>query len=458
MPQTETKIENDILTEPMTEFPLPADRLCVLNTLSGVLGHLWRNRLFLRKALVTGLVTGVLLAFLLPKRFTSTTRLMPPDRQSNSGMAVLDALMGRTSALLESANLLGLKSSGALLVDMLRSRSVADQLIDEFGLQSVYGEDDREDIRRKLAENTSIVEDPKSGVITISVTDRDPQRAAHLAQGYVRQLDRVVATLTTSAAHRERVFLEERLKVVKQNLEAAEEELSQFASKNVAIDIKEQGRALVEASATLQGQLIAAQSQLEALLQIYTENNVRVRATRAKIAALQSQLRKLSGNSGGIAGQAKATTGKHSDRLYPSIRELPLLGAKYADLYRETKVQQAVYEVLTQQYELAKVGEAKEIPSVKVLDQADVPEHHSFPRRPVVVLLTVLGSLIVAVLWLVGKGVWQEVDPRDPRKVLIAEVVGTARLTMSNWANSVQKHRLFRVLLRRGPDDPSPAL
>src|SRR5262249_51765864 len=144
----------------------------------------------------------------------------------------------------------------------------------------------------------------------------------------------------------------------------------QFASKNGAIDIKEQGRAMVEAAATLEGQLIAAKSELEGLKQIYADNNVRVRSTQARIAELQSQLNKV----GGKGENDSSTISNGSDRLYPSLRRLPILGVTFADLYRRTKVQEAVYEALTQQYELAKVQEVKETPSVKILDEARVPE------------------------------------------------------------------------------------
>src|SRR6185312_14547545 len=121
------------------------------------------------------------------------------------------------------------------------------------------------------------------------------------------------------------------------------------------------GKAMVDAAAALQGQLIAAQAQLSGLQQIYTDNNVRVRAAEAHVEELQKKLNEL----GGAGTQSDLES---NNSLYPSIRKLPLLGVTYADLYRQTKIQETVYELLTQQYELAKMQEAKEIPTVKVLD------------------------------------------------------------------------------------------
>src|SRR5262249_20425746 len=148
--------------------------------------------------------------------------------------------------------------------------------------------------------------------ISITVSDHDPKRAAALAQSYVEELNQLVAELSTSAAHRERVFLEGRLKAVKQDLDDASKEFSQFASKNTTIDIKEQGRAMVEAAARLNGEMIAAESQLKGLEQIYTPSNVRVRAVQARISELQRQLDKLG------KGVGKSDLSASSESLYPS--------------------------------------------------------------------------------------------------------------------------------------------
>src|SRR5439155_1386233 len=210
-----------------------------------------------------------------------------------------------------------------------------------------------------------------------------------MAQAYVEELNGLVAELSTSSARRERIFLEGRLQAVSQDLEAAEKEFSEFASKNTAIDIKEQGKAMVEGAAILQGQLIAAQSELEGLRQIYTDNNVRVRSVRARIDELKHQLEKMGGkgeNPSADSGQEQDSPAQQ-DSLYPSIRKLPLLGVTYADLYRRTRVQEAVFESLTKEYELAKVQEVKEIPTVKVLDSPNIPERKSFPPRLLIMFL-----------------------------------------------------------------------
>ncbi len=422
MAETLTNLQERVAVEPDLEGTLATavEDKAVRQRLVARLQLLWDQRRFLFRFVAYGLVVATLIAFLIPKRYESTTRLMPPDSQSNSGMAMLAALSARSGVGLGgvAGDLLGLKSTGALFMGILRSRTVQDRLIDRFNLRNVYGVRLNESARKKLAENTSISEDRKSGIITVAVTDKDPRRATATAAAYVEELDRLVAELSTSSAHRERVFLEERLKAVKQDLDAAAKEFSQFASKNAAIDIKEQGRAMVDAAATLQGHLMAAQSELKGLEQIYTDNNVRVRAVHARIAELQRQLEKLGGKeTADPTGQSEP-----GESLYPSIRKLPLLGVTYADLYRRTKIQEAVFETLTQEYELAKVQEVKEIPSVRVLDAANVPEKKSFPPRLLIMFLGMFLSLALGIAWVLGSAVWDEIDSEDPGKILTQEV------------------------------------
>jgi capsule polysaccharide export protein KpsE/RkpR len=403
------------------------------------LGQLWKQRRFLFRAAAAGLLTAALVAFLIPKRYEATTRLMPPDAQSSSGAAMLASLAGKAGGGVATAagDLLGVKSLGALFVGILRSRTLQDRLISRFDLRKVYSVHQWEDARTVLARNTAISEDHKSGIITITATDESPQRAAAVAQAYVEGLNRLVVELTTSSAHRERVFLEDRLKTVNQGLESAEKDFGEFASKNTAIDIKEQGRAMVAAAATLQGQLIAAQSELQGLRQIYTDNNVRVRAVRARIVELQHQLEKLGKDESMSGGSARG-----GESLYPSIRKLSLLGTTYADLYRRTKIQEAVFETLAQEYELAKVEEAREIPSVKVLDPANLPEKKSFPPRLLIMLLGTLFALSFGTAWVLGSARWEEIDPGDPRKVLAQEVLRTVRAQLPWGSRNGSKWRV----------------
>jgi uncharacterized protein involved in exopolysaccharide biosynthesis len=352
---------------------------------------------------------------------------MPPDSQSgSSGLAIAAAAMagaaggsGSGSGLSGIASdFLGLKSTSEVFVGVLGSRTVQDKLIQQFDLRKLYWVRRMDDARKALEKHTSISVDRKSQIITITVTDKSPQRAAAMGQAYVEELNRLVAALSTSSARRERIFLEGRLITVNEDLEAAEKDFSQFASKNTAIDVKEQGKAMVEAAASLQGQLIAAKAQYEGLRQIYTDNNTRVRTVKARIDELQRELEKL----GGKNESATNVADQSSDSMYPSIRKLPLLGVRYADLYRRTKIQEAVLETLTKQYELAKVQEAKEIPTVKVLDVANIPDKKSFPPRLLIMFLGTFLACGLGVAYVLGSASWDAIDSQDRRKRFAQEI------------------------------------
>jgi len=411
---------------------------------------LWSQRRFLLRAGVTGLVLSLVVALLLPRRYESQTRLMPPE-QGGSGLAMLAALAtkggggGSDSSSSSSSDsgmsgglsrvatdFLGLKTSGALLVDILHGPTVQDTLIQKFDLRSRYHVRYWQDARKRLDNHTTIKEDRKSGIISIAVSDPDPRQAQEMAKSYVEALNGLLAQVSTSSARRERMFLEQRLRGARERLDAASQDFSAYASKTGALDVPAQTKAMVESEAALQGQLIAAQSELQGLQQIYTDNNVRVRTLRARIAALTQQVENFSGNKGDSNSPQSQITGD-----LPSLRKLPVVGVRWANLYRETKIQEAVYEMLTQEYEFAKIQEAKEIPTVNVVDSALLPEKISFPPR---VLMTLVGgflSFLFAGIFVISAAAWKESE--SPDKQLAAEI----------WAEITAENTKSRSVLRQ---------
>ena len=428
----QTSVANDpqIRESVMNRKPLLGEQK-VLATRKWQAEHLrllWSSRWVLVRATVVGLLASTLTAFLIPKAYTSTTQLMPPDAQSASGMAMMASLAAKAGGGLGlvAGDMLGLKSSGALFIGVLRSQTSQERLIEQFDLRKVYRQRLVADARAQLDKNTSIHEDRTSGIIAISVTDYSPERAAALAKAYVDELNSLASELSTSSAHRERVFLEDRLKLAKSDLDDATNELAQFSSKNNTLDIQQEGKAMLDAAGALAGEMIAGQSELEGLRRIYTNNNSRVKSLSARVAELRKELEKLGGGAPGnsvVNDAALPDTRTQGAMPYPSIRSLPLLGAKYADYYRRAKIQETVYELLTEQYELAKVQEAKETPSVKILDPAKTPEKKSFPPRLLIVFLGTFCADCVSLVCILASSHWHQADADDPRKILAQEVI-----------------------------------
>jgi len=369
---------------------------------------LWRSRRFIWGVAWKTLLASIVLAFAIPAHYKSSVRFVPAENSSSTGSSSMMGLLSKAiggsdnSSMgfgLDAASLLGAKTPGAFYVEVLKSRSVQDRLINRFDLRARYRKATYFEARKKLTSFTDIEEDKKSGVIRLTVTDYEPKIAAQIANAYIEELNRLAVDLNTSSAHRERQFLEDRLATAKQDLARASASLSQFTSKNSMVDPQNEGRAVMDAAARMQGELIASETELKGLQQIYSDDNIRVRTLKARMAELRSQLRKLVGPEGESSGPGSIDF----SAPYPSMHTLPGLGSRYADLYREAKIQEAVYAFVTQQFELAKIQEAKELPIARVMDAGVAPEKRSSPIRSLIVAGSVLGAIFLACLWVMGK-------------------------------------------------------
>ena len=390
-----------------------------LQWLVWALPPIWRQRWVILRITAAGLLVSAIITFCVPALYTSTVRLMPPDAQSKASLGMMASALSGISAPMATGGLAGLvnaRSPDATFLAILASRSAQDYLINRFDLRKVYHYKLYLDTRKKLARRTDITEDKKTGVVTISVTDRNPIRARNLAAAYVDELNNLVVLMDTSSAHRERIFLEQRLKAVKQDLNTATGQLSHFSSQNATMDVQRQATVMLDATTRLQGELIAEESQLSGLEAIYSSENARVRAVRARVDTLKQQLRKMGGDN------HATSSGINGDQLYPSLRQLPLLGATYSDLYRRVAIEDVIFEVLTKQYELAKVYEAKEIPTVTVLDPPNLPEKRSFPPRAAFIVGGTLLALLGGMGWVVFEDRWRNTGESNPARAVLIEL------------------------------------
>lgn len=400
------------------------------------LNLLWAQRRRIAMWVLAGMLVSAFITWRIGK-YQATVQLMPPD--SASGMAGLLPLVSRASGVSPSlmglaGDMVGLKSTTGLYAKVLQSRSVEDSLVDQFDLRQVYGRRYKVDARKQLENATSIEEDKKSGVLSLTVKDRDPARARDMANAYVDQLNAVLTKASTSSARREREFIEQRLVEEKKALADAQQKMSQFSSGSMALDVPEQIRISVEAAARLQGELIAARAELQGMQQIYTPENVRVKTAQAHVTALEQALQKINS---GRPGKAPA---QDPTFPYPSVKELPVLGVEWADLYRDSKIHETVFEMLTTQHEAARIQEAKEIPTAKVLDAAVLPEKR-YPRPSWVMLAGTLASLILACAGVLLKDVLEAWDETDPRRVLLSNVYFGTRNGLNSAWNAVRGRR-----------------
>ncbi len=329
------------------------------------------------------IVISVFYSLMLSEIYTSTAKIFAPQQENSLGASILARLPGGLSGL--ASGMLTGGTPADIWVAVLESHTLQGAIVEKFNLQEHYKSKTIAEAQKALSGQV-IINKSGAGIVSITVADRVPEMTAELANAFVEELDRMNRELITSSSKRMRVFVEARLEENKEKLTKSEEDLKNFQEKNKAIKMDDQSTATIEAVGLMKGQLMAKEVELQTLLSFATSNNPQVEMLRAEIKALQRGLRELEGT----------TSDKTSDILIPTAK-IPDLGLRYARLLREFKIQETLFELLTQQYEMARIQEAKDSPTVQVLDRALVPEMRSEPQRRRIVTLSVIVSGFLSV-------------------------------------------------------------
>lgn len=342
------------------------------------------------KHLVFGMPTllGLLslaIGLLIPPAFTSTTTLLPPQQQS-SGMSAVLGQFGGLAGL--AGDIPSIKSPDDLYVAILRSRTVADSLVKQFGLQARYGSKTVDDACNNLAAISQISAEKKDGLISISVSDRDPKFAADLANGYVKQLTRLTQTMAVTDAARRRIFFERQMRDAKEQLINAENALVTTQQNTGIIQPEGQLRMLISTVAEMKGKIAAKEVQLNSMRTFASAQNPDFQRAQEELHSLQMQLAKME-NSGGSGGHG----------LSVSTGQVPTATLDYVRSLRNVKYYETIFELLAKQYELAKVDEAKDTSMIQVLDKAVPAERKSRPKTTFLIFAGVaLGGVLGALL------------------------------------------------------------
>jgi capsule polysaccharide export protein KpsE/RkpR len=394
---------------------------------------LWSHRRLFAIIAPIAFVLSLCFSLIVPKQYKSGASIMPPSNSGGS-TAIFAALAGRalgggTSGLGGLAgSLLGMNNSTALFIQLLRSGTVSGHIVDRFDLQHVYHKRYRSDTAKALAHHVSIEDDKKSGVITITVEDRDPRRARDIAAAYLDELNLLLNRTSTSSAHQERIFVERRLKQARIDLENAQQSLSEFSSTHGTIDLREQARAEVSSAASLQAQILLEESNINALRQIYGDSNIRLRSAEARVASLKARLTQVSGNSNPLPAEGDTSKSDTDNPLaYPPLRQLPRLAVPFADRYREVQIQEKLFELLTEQFEMSRISEARDVPPVSVIDYPGLPERKSFPPRALLTLGLWSVVMIAVSSFLLLRPHWYALSEDDDRRVLALAVLQSLR-------------------------------
>ena len=349
-------------------------------------------RLAIKRKRLVGIATLVIVvvasavALVLPNHYTATTVILPPQQGSSAGAAMMTQL-GSLGAMASAAGGLGMKNPNDQQAALLKSRTVEDAVVARFHLQALYHRKYLSTTRKRWERATSIDSGLKDGLIRLSVTDRDPRRAADLANGWVEEYRRLSATLAVTEASQRRLFFERQLGEAREELARAEEEMKQTEQRTGVIELDGQAHAMIASAAVLRAQVSAKHVEIQAMRQFAAEQNPDL--VRAE--------QELSGLVGQLAAMDVANDSRGGDLVAPRGK-VTQAGLDYARALREVKYHETVLELLARQYEMARVDEARQGSLVQIVDLAAVPDRPSSLYRLWIVLGALFGSLPVALL------------------------------------------------------------
>jgi uncharacterized protein involved in exopolysaccharide biosynthesis len=370
--------------------PAPQEEVTLFDYWEVVSKRKWRI------AALSGLVSvgALIISLLLPKIYESTATLLP-QLESNNGLG-LGALLA-TGAASSAAQSLGISLPGApatptdIFTAMLKSRTMADDVIRRFELIGHYDQKTMHDARLLLEGATRIVV-TKEKVIKVTIEDKDPQLASDIANFYVANLDRLNQSLNVTKARENRKFIEQRVADTKQALVKLEDALKEFQTQNRTVAIETQSKAMIEAAAMIQAQIMAQEVQLQVMRTYLSSSNPEIARVQSSITELRKQLQVMESGK----GRAERLPG---DSLRPAITSVPALALEYGRLTRDLKVHETLYALLLSQYEQAKLAEARDTPTVQMLDPAIPAERKSRPKVLLNVLIAGILSLLVGIFW-----------------------------------------------------------
>jgi tyrosine-protein kinase Etk/Wzc len=349
-----------------------------------------RGRMIISLVVVAVLVAGCYNYFFAVKIYESKASILPP-RESATGGGLASALAASGVASL-LGNLMTTSGGGTAqtFTAILKSRSMVEDLVARFKLKEYYEVEYTIQAVEALQGSTEILIS-KDGVISVKVEDKDPRLAADLANAFITNLDRMYAKFGTTEGSRQKAFIGDRLDKTEKALRQAEDTLRRFQETHKAIGVQDQAREGILETSRLRGEVIAAEVVLEALRGYGTENNLQVLQQKARVEELKRQLAQMQYSVGrNLPSETRQPGQGRQDFSIPAVK-VPEITMEFGRLFREVKIQETVFALLTQQFEQAKIIEARDAPTVQFLDKAVPAEFKSKPR--VKLIMAIVGAL-----------------------------------------------------------------
>ena len=412
-----------------------AEKISVYNYLAILVAY--RRFIFLN--LVGVCLIVALLSFLLPSWYRATTTVLPPGGEAALGLGAATSLLGAAPGFATSLSLPFMATPSDIVAVILKSRAVGEVVIKEEKLMEVYRTESIEKALRELFSRVKVTVTAE-GLISLSYEDRDRVRAADVANRFIEQSDRISRETSASQAKSARIFIEQRLSQTKEELARSEENLKRFQEENKTILLDDQTRASIEKGAELKARMVSSEIELNVLSKTLSPSHPRIKSLRSEVDETKRQLEILERGRDEEDPEGKTV-------LDVPFSQVPSLSLKLARLIREVKIQEGVFELLTQQHEQYKIQETKDTPTLQVLDRAVPPERRARPKRALLVGLSGLLSLFASVVFIFGLEYFEALRQRNPE--------GFDRLTalLGAWRRDMEDLRK-KLWFRQRKDSP----
>jgi tyrosine-protein kinase Etk/Wzc len=407
---TETPISPVQEPPSLGHSPMPADAAEDSTLLDLAILVIERKGVIVKTTAICALL-ALIVVFVVPVRYTATTVLLPPQQQNASMTSLLASQLGGlgSMAMLAGSSAFGLKNPNDMYVGMLKSETVENAVIKDFGLMAEYHKKYLSDTRKKFESNVSVDASDKDGLIHIKVEDHDAARAAQIANGYVAEFRKLSAGLAVTDAAQRIHFFGDQLEQAKNRLADAEESLKATQESTGLIELDSQARALIESAAMLRAQITGKEVQIQAMSTYATGDNAQLMQAQRELDSLRSQLAALGGSE------------QNPDSLIVPKGRVPEAGLEYVRKLRDVKYYETIFDILARQYELAKLDEAKEGALIQVVDPAIKPDRRSFPKRAMICITATFAGLFLGILIaLTQASIAQlETDPHAAAKIAL---------------------------------------
>lgn len=348
------------------------------------------------KVTLVAMVFAAFVTLFIPPTYLAEAKILPPQNAGSSMSSLMASQIGFSGAVL------GLKTTNDLYVSLIKTRGVADYVIDKLDLMKRYKTKTREATRRILAANLVLADEKKSGMITIGFQNPDPKDAAEIANAYIEGLQNLNNQLAITEAGQRRLFFEEQLKNAKENLIKSEENLKYFQQRTGTIKIDDEAKAVIGTVAEMRAKISAKEVQLRVMKTYATQENPDFLRLQDETAALKEELRKMESNS------------RLTDDSVPTVGKMSSLGTEYIRRMREFRYNETLYEILMKQFEAAKLDETKDAALVQIVERAEAPETRVKPQRRKIVVNVGVVAFLLSVFFILSRAYYQAIvaNPR----------------------------------------------